>query len=431
VAYRQYVLGVLTLVYTLNYLDRVLIIILLQPIKENLHLSDTQLGFLTGIAFGLFYATLGLPIARWADTGNRVTITSIAIGLWSVAVMSCLLVSNFIQLVLARVAAAVGEAGCMPPSYSLVGDYFPKASERTRAMGIYWMASPVACLFTFSAGGWLNERYGWRATFFLMGLPALLVAPLVKTTITEPRTQASHVRGSGAHLPGMGDVMRGLWRQQSCRHLSIAIILLFTMGLGMAPWYAAFMMRTHGMGTAELGFWLGVIFGVGGITGIWLGGYVSCRWFANDERKQMRLSALTVALLTPCFVAFLLLPEKYQALIALAPLMIVFNIFTGPSYALMQRLVVDEMRATAIAVVMMLANLIGMGLGPQVVGALSDRLMPVVGGDSLRYAMCTLSLVALWSAFHFWQVGRTVREDLAVIASRMQSDGKLRRLHCA
>src|SRR5215203_5688999 len=122
--YKSYVLGILTLVYTLNYLDRGLIILLLQPIKDDLHLSDTQLGFLTGIAFGLFYATLGLPIARWADRGNRVTITSMAIGLWGLTVMACVFVTSFMQLVFARVAAAVGEAGCMPPTYSLLGDYF-------------------------------------------------------------------------------------------------------------------------------------------------------------------------------------------------------------------------------------------------------------------------------------------------------------------
>src|SRR5690349_1463529 len=149
--YERYVLATLTLVYTLNYLDRGLIILLLQPIKEDLHLSDTQLGFVTGIAFALFYATLGLPIARWADRGNRVTITSIAIGLWGLTVMVCLFVSNLVQLVLARIAAAVGESGCMPPTYSLVGDYFPAPAARTRAMAIYWLASPLALLISLIA----------------------------------------------------------------------------------------------------------------------------------------------------------------------------------------------------------------------------------------------------------------------------------------
>lgn len=420
--YRRYVLGTLTVVYTLNYLDRGLIILLLQPIKEDLRLSDTQLGFVTGIAFALFYATLGLPIARWADRGNRVTITSIAILLWGGTVMLCIFVTNFVQLVFARIAAAVGEAGCTPPTYSLVGDYFPGPEERPRAMAIYWLASPVALLISLTAGGWLNDRYGWRITFFVAGIPALLVAALVKMTIAEPRTQASPAQAPQRALPRMTDVLSSLWHQRSSRHLSIAYILLLTMALGVAPWYAAFMIRSHGMGTAELGIWLGLIFGFGGIAGIFLGGYVAGRWLAYDEPAQMRLSAVTIASLVPCFALFLLLPDKHHALLALIPLMIALGVFIGPTFALMQRLVPDEMRATTLAVVMLFANLIGMGVGPQVVGILSDLLLPVLGKDSLRYAMLAMSLVALWAGYHFWQVGRTVREDLVALAHRTQFD---------
>ena len=419
-SYRRYVLGTLTLVYTLNFLDRGLIILLLQPIKEDLRLSDSQLGFVTGIAFALFYATLGLPIARWADRGNRVTITSIAIGLWGVTVMVCLFVSNFVQLVLARIAAAVGESGCMPPTYSLLGDYFPGAAERARAMAIYWLASPFALIISLMGGGWLNERYGWRVTFFIMGIPALLVAVLVKMTIIEPRVHTVRGVAPERQLPRMTEVLATLWRQQSTRHLSLAIILFFLMAFGLAPWYAAFMMRSHGMGTAELGVWLGLIFGFGGIAGIWGGGYMSGRWLAHDERGQMRFSAITIASLVPSVGLFVLLPNKYAALIALVPLMIGLGFFVGPTFALLQRLVVDEMRATTMAVVMLLANLIGMGIGPQVVGLVSDLLMPVMGSDSLRYALLTISFVALWAAYHFWRVGRTVKEDLSAGARRSQ-----------
>jgi len=416
-AYKRYVLLVLTVVYTMNYTDRVLVMLLLQPIKEDLHLSDTQLGFLTGIAFGLFYATLGLPIARWADRGNRVTITSIAIGLWGVTVAACLLVANFVQLVCARVAAAVGEAGCMPPTYSLLGDYFPEAGERTRAMAIYWVASPLAALIGFSVGGWLNELHGWRFAFFMMGLPALLVSVLVRLTIKEPRAfLQSYQITSDNHRPRLGDVPRMLWQQRSSRHLGAALVLLLTLAQGMNPWFAAFMIRSHGMGTAELGVWLGVLFGFGGIVGIVLGGYAAGRWFADNEQAQMRMTAISVASLVPCFVLFLLVPSKGEALLALLPLVIVFNVFLGPTFALLQRLVEDSVRATTLAVVMLLANLIGMGAGPQIIGTLSDLLAPWLGSDSLRYAMLIMSCVALWTAYHFWQVGKSVAEDLSVIS---------------
>lgn len=410
--YKRYMLGVVTLVCTLNNLDRGLIGLLLQPIKEDLSLSDTQLGFLTGIAFGLFYATLGLPIARRADRGNRVNITSIAIGLWGVTVMLCMFVGNFVQLLLARIAAAIGESGCLPVTYSLVGDYFPAPAERTRAMSIFMLASPLSSLVSFMAGGWLNDRFGWRVTFFVMGIPALMVAALVKITITEPRMHLEVVGHSAQRLPPMTKVLATLWQQRSSRHLSLAIILIFTMALGLWPWYAAFMIRSHGMSTAELGAWLGLIFGLGGSVGTLLGGYVTARWFADDARRQLRLSAIMIASVIPCYILFLFLPNKNHALIALVPLMLVLFFFIGPAFSMMQRLVASEMRATALALVMLFANLIGMGLGPQIVGILSDSLRPRLGTDSLRYAMLIMSLVALWSAYHFWQGGRTAKDDL-------------------
>lgn len=412
--YRHYVLGMLTLVYTLNFIDRNLLILLLEPIKQDLHLTDTQLGFLTGIAFGLFYAVLGLPLARWADRGNRVTLTSLAIGLWGLTVMACLAVGNFIQLLLARIAAAVGEAGCMPPTSSLLGDYFPLPAERSRAMAIYWLGAPLSALVSFIAGGWLAEHYGWRIAFFVMGIPALLVALLVKLTVVEPRVAA---QGGATHfpLPRMTDVLRLLLKQRSARNLGLAIILYYMLGLGLAPWYAAFMMRSHGIGTAELGVWLGLIWSMGGAVGLLLGGHAAAHWFAGNEPGQMKLTALMISALVPCYLLFLLLPHKGQALAALVPLALVSNFFFGPAFALLQRLVPDDMRATTLAVVMLLANLIGMGIGPQFVGILSDVLMPTLGKDSLRYAMLALTSVSLWSAFHFWRVGRTVQPDLAAL----------------
>jgi MFS family permease len=415
--YKRYVLGAVTLVYTLNFLDRGLIALLLQPIKDDLRLSDTQLGFLTGIAFGLFYAVLGLPVARLADRGNRVTITSIAIALWGATVMLCLAVTNFAQLALARVAAAVGESGCMPPSYSLLGDYFPRSGERAGAMAVYMLAGPLSALISFILGGWLNELYGWRMTFFVMGIPALIIAVIVKMTVIEPRTIQSPSGMSEPDLPPMIEVLAGLWRRHSTRHMSAGIVLLFTMGMGLSPWYAAFMMRSHGMGTAELGIWLGLIFGISGIGGTLLGGYLSARWLDRREPAQMRLSAMVISALVPCFVLFLLLPEKHQALLALIPLVIVFNFFLGPTFALLQRLVVPEARATTLAVVMLLANLIGMGVGPQIVGILSDLLKPISGDDSLRHAMLIASFLAIWAAYHFWQVSKTIDADLRAMAT--------------
>lgn len=425
-AYRRYALALMATVYMINLLDRGLMSLLLQPIKEDLRLSDTQLGFVTGIAFAIFYATLGVPIARWADRGNRATIASLAIGVWGLTVMACLFVTNYVQLVFARMLAAVGESGCKPPTYSLVGDYFPKSAERTRAMSIYWLAGPLAWLISFIVGGRLNELYGWRMTFFLMGIPGLLLMVLVRLTLRDPRTRTNHFSAPCSAAPSLKSVLSTLWHHRSCRHLTVALVLLFSMGFGLDPWRAAFMIRSHGMGSAELGIWLGSISSLGAAVGVLLGGYVASRWFADNERGQMRLSAVTIASTVLCYVAFLLVPQKHLALILLIPWFLVFNFFVAPTYTLMQRLVPDEMRATTMAVVMLLYNLIGMGIGPLLVGVLSDLLNPIVGGESLRYAMLIMSFVALWSAYHFWQVGRSVKEDLTLSESAPQGNTSAR-----
>jgi predicted MFS family arabinose efflux permease len=395
--------------------------LLLQEIKGDLHLSDTQLGFVTGMATGLFYAVLGLPIARWADRSNRSSITAIAMGLWSLMLAASLVVANFTQLVLARIGAAVGEAGCTPPAYSLVGDYFPEAAERMRALTIFMLGAHLAALISFTLGGWLAENFGWRITFFVIGAPGLILAVLVKLTIREPRTCARQPIQERS-LPSMTDVLRVLWGRPSTRRLIIGMTLLLTMGLGLAPWYAAFMIRSHGMTIGQLGVWLALIFGGGGLVGTWLGGYVSGRWFANNERGQMRLSAVAIASLVPCFVLFLLLPDQHHALIALAVLVTLFAVYTGPTFTLMQRLVPNEMRATTMSLVMLLGSLVGMGLGPQAVGILSDLWRPALGTDSLRYAMLTMSFAGLSAAYYFWLVGRTVRADLMSVTQQDSSD---------
>jgi MFS family permease len=413
--YKRYAIVSMTALNTVVLVDRGLMTMLLQPIKDDLHLSDTQLGFLTGIAFALFYVILGIPIARWADRGNRVTISALAIGLLSLATMGCFLVTSFMQLLFLRVAAAVGEAGCRAPAYSLIGDYCPQAAERTRAMYIYDAAGPIAAVFSYVVAGSLNELVGWRLTFLLVGLPGLLLAVAFKWTIVEPRTQARH-QAPVSPATSMGDVLATMWRQRSCRHVTVAMILIFIMSSGLSPWYAAFMMRSHGMGSAQLGVWLGTVFIAGATAGLLLGTYVMGRWFRENERGQLRLGALTVALAVPCLMGFLLLPQRYLALSAMLPLLILVNTSLPAVFALLQRVVPTSMCATVLSVVMMLANLIGMGLGPQAVGILSDFLNPQFGVDALRYAMLIVSLAVILAAYHLWAAGRTIGEDLRTVS---------------
>jgi sugar phosphate permease len=213
-------------------------------------------------------------------------------------------------------------------------------------------------------------------------------------------------------------VLTALWRQRSTRNLVIGLILLLTMGSGIGSWNVAFMMRSHHMDTAQLGLWLGPIFGIGGLVGTLLGGYVSSRWYVGNERGQMRLSAASLACLLPLYMLFLLVPQRWLALATLLPIIIASNFFIGPTFALLQRLVPDGMRATSLSVVMLLGNLIGMGVGPQLVGLASDLLSPRVGSDSLRYALLAMSFVALATGYYFWKVGASVMADLQAMPHR-------------
>jgi MFS family permease len=392
-------------------------VLLLEPIKRDLHLSDSQLGLLTGIAFALFYAALGVPIARWADRGNRVTIVSAAIGVWALTVSTAVLIGNFWQLFLMRVAAGVGQAGCLPPMYSLVGDYFPLRRERTRAMSILMLSQPLSSI-GYLIGGWLNARFGWRLTFLAMGVPGLLGMALLKWTVLEPRRTAGAEALESKEPPvPLHQALSSMWRQPSYRHLTLGMAFLFVVGQGSGPWYAAFLARSHGMSSTELGCWFTAVVGVGLSAGTLLGSYVANRWFEHNEDGQMRLIAITIAGILPCSAALLLAANKYTALIALGAIQLIFGFFVGPTFALLQRLVHSRLRATALAAQMLLANLIGMGVGPQLVGVSSDLLRPALHNESLRYSLLGVSFLSLYAAYHFSRVGHTAMRDLTAVES--------------
>lgn len=398
-SYKRYALIVMTTAFAVSLLDRGFMFILLQSIKTDLQLSDTQVGFVTGIAFAIFYATMGIPIARWADRGHRVTIVALAMALWSLTALACAFVTNYVQLLIARIAAGIGDSGCLPPMYSLLGDYFPEPAERTRAMYVFDFASPMAGLATFVGAGWLNEHYGWRTAMLLAAIPGLLMAIVVRFSLIEPPRRAVRVRAQSG--PPLKQILAMMWQQRSCRNLTIGTVVMFTLGQGVVAWQAAFMIRNHGIGTAELGMWMALIHTLGSGAGLLLGAYTLRRWFTGNEKGQMRLAALTMAATVPFYIAFLLLP-KNQALLALVPQSIMFSAFITVVFVLLQRLVPDEVRATVFMVTMFFANLIGMGLGPQVVGILSDVLRPVIGRDALREAMLLVSFLGFWAAYHFW-----------------------------
>lgn len=426
--YRTYLVGVLMVILTFNFVDRYALGLVLERIKTDLHLSDTQLGLLSGLAFALFYSLMGIPIARWADRGNRVTIISLTAVLWSVMVSLCGVATNFVQMLLIRIGVGVGEAGCIPPAHSLIADYFNRA-ERPRAMGIYMQGINVSLLIGYFVAGWLSERYGWRNMFMLLSLPGISMAVVAWLTLREPRRvgqvdYTDRVGGSSnpATQPSMKEVFLALWGSATFRHLLYFHSLWFFFSVGQMQWQPAFIVRSFGLNTGELGAWLAIVYTVPAIAGTHWGGVWASRRAPANECLQLKIMAIMNAGFNGIIWALVYFAHNYYVAFALMALS-TFGAATlnGPVFSTIQTLVPSRMRAMSIAVIYLFANLIGMGLGPLAVGVLSDALRPLLGEESLRYALLALCPGYLWASWHLWRASRTVTVDLAAI--RMVHDG--------
>ena len=409
---RYYALGLLTVVYTFNFVDRQLLSILQESIKADLLLSDQQLGLLTGFAFALFYTVAGIPIARYADRNNRRNVVAIAIALWSFMTAISGLVQNYLQLLLARIGVGVGEAGGSPPAHSMISDIFPP-ERRASALAFYSMGINFGILFGFLAGGWLNEFFDWRVAFFVVGAPGIVVALFVRYTLREPIRGLMEDRQDVATDTPFPEVLKLLWSRLSFRHLAIGGALNAFAGYSSSNWTASFMIRSHDMSTGELGTWLALIMGVGGAIGVFWGSYIAERLAKFDVRWYMWMPTITGMICVPFMIATYVVEGAYTALIVSIVPGILFNVYLGNSLAMTHALVGLRMRAVASAILFFLINLIGMGLGPWGVGLLSDMLSAELGSESLRYAMLYLLPAAMgWSAVHFLLASRTLQKDL-------------------
>lgn len=422
---KNHLLTVLMVILAFNCVDRMSLGLLLQNIKVDLTLSDTQLGLLSGIAFALFYSAMGIPIARWADRGNRVLIITITTAVWSAAVALCGAAGSFLQLLLIRVGVAVGEAGCIPPAHSLIADYFSRA-ERPRAVAIYMLGGPLSAVLGFFLAGWLNEFYGWRMTFVLLGVPGLVLAALAWFTLTEPRRAKSKAAAgtrseSSAPVavpaqPSLMEVFVTLRGNRTFLHLLVCNSVVFFFSYGIGQWQPAFFIRSYGLQTGELGTWFAITWGGGGLLGTYLGGEWASRCAANNERLQLRVMAAVFCSFGLVSACVYLAPNAYVAFGLMGLGAIGVTAANGPLFATIQTLVPERMRALSIAILYLFANLIGMGLGPLAAGALSDALRPLLGEESLRYSLLALSPGYLWSGWHLWRASRTVTLDLDAIS---------------
>lgn len=408
-----YALVILTIVYSFNFIDRQLLAILQEAIKADLLLSDSQLGLLTGFAFAAFYVIAGIPIARWADRGNRRDIVALSLFVWSFMTAISGLVNNYIQLLLARIGVGIGEAGGSPPSHSIISDIFPP-NKRASAIGFYSMGVSVGILFGFLAGGWLNEFFGWRVAFLVVGAPGILLAVVVRMSIPEPIRGLTEKRQVSNQAVPLGQVVSVLWSRRSFRHLAMGAGLNAFAGYSISNWTASFMIRSHGMTTGELGTWLSMTIGLGGAVGVFCGGLLADRLAPRDQRWYAWLPALAGFICLPFMTAVYLVANPYTALLMGVVPGILFNVYLGNTIATTHSLVGLRMRALSSAILFLVINTIGLGLGPWSIGLLSDYLEPQLGAESLRYAMLyLLPAVMFWSACHFYLASRTLRQDLA------------------
>jgi MFS family permease len=409
--YRRYVLFLLTIVYALNFVDRQILVILQESIKADMALSDAQLGLLTGFAFAIFYVSVGIPIARWADVGNRKNIVAGAIAVWSGMTALSGLTQNFYQLLLARIGVGIGEAGGSPPSHSILSDYYP-AKERGRAMAIYSTGVYLGILIGFIVGGWVNEHYGWRIAFFAVGLPGLLVALIVKFTIREPiRGIADGVKIKTSVT--FKETLSILWALKSFRYFALASGLTAFCSYGIGNFLPSFLIRSHGFETTQVGISLAITAGLGGIIGTYAGGHFADKLGLKDMRWYLWVPAIPAIFAPLLITSAMFMDDSTLALACLFVSTVFGALYLGPVIAITHTLVNPNMRAMSSAILFLVLNLIGLGCGPLVVGLISDALTPSLGSDALRYAIAGVSFVGLLSMLAFYRAAKYLPEDLA------------------
>ena len=409
--YRHAVLALLTVVYSFNFIDRQLLVILQESIKAEMDLSDAQLGALTGFSFAIFYVSFGIPIARLADVGTRRTIVATALAVWSGMTAVSGLAQNYVQLLLARIGVAVGEAGGSPPAHSMISDIF-SGERRATALAVYSMGINIGVLFGFLLGGWINEFYGWRTAFIVVGLPGVALAVVLRLLVAEPVRGMAEGRTVESTTPPLKDTLALLWSRPSFRHLSIACGLHAFITYGAGNFLPSLFLRLHDIETGELGTWLAIA-SVSGGAGTFLGGFLSDRLGERDKRWYQWVPAITTILTIP-FTMFIYTTDRtYLALTLNFIPAVFFAAYLAPNIAITHSLVGLQMRALSSAILFFVLNLVGLGGGPLFIGWVSDLLEPSLGQESIRYAMLyVIPAVSLWSTVHYLIAARHVRADL-------------------
>lgn len=404
---RTYILLLLTFIYAVNFIDRQILVVMQEAIKADLSLSDTELGLLTGFSFALFYVTAGIPIARLADRANRRNIIATALAVWSGMTALSGLAQNYLQLLLARIGVGVGEAGCSPPAHSMISSlYEPK--RRASALAFYSAGLYFGVLLGYLLGGFLSETYGWRATFLILGLPGIAIALLLRFSVKEP------LRGAGSHQQAsLKETLAVIARLKSFPYFAFGCAMSAFVSYGTGNFLPSLMVRYHGFSPSEVGMILSLSGGLTGMIGTYLGGVLADKYGARDPRWYLWIPGLSGVLAIP-FAMFGYQTDSPVLMVAGTGIAAILStMYLGPAISVSHRLVSPHMRALMSAILFFILNLIGLGMGPVVVGMISDTLREITGEESLRAALTIAVSLAFIKAWLFFEGGRKLPQDLA------------------
>jgi len=399
-------LTLLMLAYTLSMCDRMILSILFPDIKAEFGLSDTQLGLLGGISFALFYATMGLPIARLSDQYSRKWIVIASLIVFSLMTAFSGMAAGFISLLILRIGVGIGEAGVNPASQSIIADYFPP-QRRAFAMAILMLGGSLGMMLGFVGGGFIAEAYSWRVAMVSVGVPGFLLAVVMAKCLREPGRGTFEAQAPPPPPPILTTAAT-MWANPAMRHLIAGAIVAGLMGYGFTQWLPTFFMRAHDLSQSQTGLLMAGVFGISGA----IGALVAGKWFDRLSIRGFQYGLWMLAIVPfvtiPFFIMGLLADDLTTAILLFIIPGFAANYAIGPTIAMVQTLSPVEMRAVSAAIKMLCLNLIGMGLGPLLVGVLSDVLTPAYGDDALSVALAYFTLVGLWGSVHFWLCGRAL-----------------------
>lgn len=407
---RAYVLFILVLVYTFNFIDRQIIGILAVPIKADLGLSDTQLGLMGGLAFALFYTGFGIPVAMLADRFSRTWIMTGALTIWSAMTAVCGLAGNFWQLFAARLGVGIGEAGGVAPAYSLISDFFPP-EQRARALSIYSFGIPIGSAIGIVFGGVIASMLDWRMAFFMIGIAGIILAPIFRLTIKEPIRGGFDKKRENTSPPKLKAIFATLIGKPSFWLVSLGASCSSMMGYGLFFWLPSFFVRSYGMTLLEASLYYGAVLLVGGVIGIWAGGWLGDRFGQMRRSRFVTIPAIAFIASIPFYIIAIMSENMFLTFSVLLVPTALGLVWLGPVISVIQHLVPPNMRSTASAVFLFINNLIGIGIGTLAIGFLSDTLAQHFGDDSLRYSILAGTSFYLVAALLFWFGSRYIEKD--------------------